>query len=110
MNGQESNQLEDPLFASLADWQRENPVRRRITSQDLSKEDGNFVTFTGRFKNNRRPDRSPHKGADDKSDRVKSTSEGETFQLLDHYGLVEIRTTRFISIAEVENVRNFYDF
>ena len=87
MNGQEVSKLEDPLFATLKTWQRENPVRRRVNSQDLGKEQGNFVTFTGRFKSVRRP-----------------TEETIRIQLLDQTGLVEILTTEFIESDTINKV------
>lgn len=50
MNGQDICTQEDPLFSQLETWQRENPVRRRVTSADFEKEENNFVTYCGRFR------------------------------------------------------------
>ena len=92
MNGQDSVTLEDPLFAQLESWQRENPVRRRITTTDLQKEQGNFVTICGRFRRKRTARRGPR------------TEDVDDFQIADDKGVVFIRPTRFISRQEIKEV------
>ena len=92
MSGQETVQMEDPLFAQLEDWQKENPVRKRITSSDLVKENGNFVTFTGKFRRKRSARRGP-RGEDT-----------DDFQLADDRGTIFIRPTRFIRRSEIKTV------
>ena len=92
MSGQEISQQADPLFAKLETWQRENPVRRRITSQDLEKEEGNFVTYCGRF----RRKLPVHHLSDPRN--------ADDFQLDDGRGVVFIRPTRFIAVEEIRKV------
>ena len=92
MNGQELHQLEDPLFASLESWQRENPVRHRINSSDLEKENGNFVTVCGRFRRKRQ------------SKRKDLEIEEDDFQLQDDRGVIFVRPTKFISRVDVSKV------
>ena len=84
------------MFASLETWQRENPIRKRITSRDLINENGNFVTFCGRFKPSRRPERN--------SDKNENVARKDTFQLVDDRGLVLVKATRFISEEQIEKV------
>jgi len=84
--------LEDPMFAQLETWQKENPVRKRITSADLVKEHGNFVTFSGRFRRKRSATRGPR------------TENVDDFQLADDRGTIFIRPTRFISKDEIKKV------
>ena len=92
MSGQEVCTQVDPLFESLEKWQRENPVRRRITSADLEQEEGNFITYCGRFRR-KRP-----------ASRVPDATNINDFQLEDCRGIVFIRPTKFISTGEIRKV------
>ena len=92
MSGQDAQTLADPMFEALESWQKENPVRRRITSEDLPREHGNFVTFCGRFRRKRSASRGP------RGDNVND------FQLADARGTVFIRPTRFISKEDIKQV------
>ena len=92
MNGQAVVVMEDPLFEQLETWQKENPVRRRVTSADLCKEQGNFVTFCGRYRRKRSARRGPRAEDDD------------DFQLADDKGVVFVRPTRFITRREMKEV------
>ena len=94
MNGQDVQTLEDPLFANLENWQKENPVRKRITSSDLPKEHGMFVTFTGRFRRKRSATRGPRNEGDN------------DFQLADDRGTIFIRPTRFLKKETIKQVRD----
>ena len=105
MNGQEISQMEDPLFATLETWQRENPVRRRINSSDLTKEQGNFVTFTGRFKAVRRPSRCSSRTDTNQNQKGEDgQAEEMCIQLLDQTGLVEVKPTKFIKSETISKV------
>ena len=92
MNGQDTFPQEDPLFATLENWQRENPVRRRVTSADLDKEEGNFITYCGRFRRKRPAERS-----------VNAQNQHD-FQLADDKGTVFIRPTKFIKKEDIRQV------
>ena len=90
MSGQDVFTLEDPLFQKLETWQRENPVRRRVTSTMIEQEHGNFITFSGTF--SRRP-----------------PAEKENYQdgdvhLYDDKGSCIIRPTRFIDAGLLKQV------
>ena len=93
MNGQDICTQEDPLFFQLETWQRENPVRRRVTSADFEKEENNFVTYCGRFRRKRPAERSLN--AQNVND----------FQLADSRGTVFVRPTRFIKKEDIRKVR-----
>ena len=80
------------MFAQLENWQKENPVRRRITSLDVVKEHGNFVTFTGKFRRKRSATRGPR------------NENANDFQLADDRGTLFIRPTRFIKKEDIKQV------
>ena len=92
MNGQDPMTMKDPLFAKMETWQKENPVRRRITSADICKEQGNFITYAGQFRRKRVSNRkAPSDGVDE-------------FQLADDKGVLFIRPTKFISRDDIKKV------
>ena len=97
MNGQATQTLEDPLFAGLENWQKENPVRKRVTSDGLTREEGNFVTYTGKYRRKRSASRGPR--GEDAND----------FQLVDERGVVFIRPTRFLKKEQIKQV-SFHSF